>query len=278
MLSYRHGYHAGNHADVLKHAVYAFCLAYLTRKEKPLLLLDTHAGGGVYDLQSPEAQKTGEFRDGVAKVFGRDDAPALLTPWLDRVTAYNADGVLRRYPGSPALALDGARSGDRLAFFELHGNEESALARVVGKRPNLSIQNSDGLQGLLALTPPPERRMLALIDPSYEIKSDYADVVAAVAKAWRKFPSGCYLIWRPVIDRPRTDAMAKGLAEAGLSDIYDIELCMAPDTEEHGMTGSGLWIVNPPYTLPDAAREALPWLAETLGAAGPVRSEWLIGE
>lgn len=278
MLSYRHGYHAGNHADVLKHAVYAFCLDYLTRKEKPLLLLDTHAGGGVYDLQSPEALKTGEFRDGVAKVVGRDDAPALLRPWLNRLAARNPEGALRWYPGSPALALDGARAVDRLAFFELHGNEQSALARFAGRRAKLSLQNSDGLKGLIALTPPPERRMLALIDPSYEIKTDYEAVVDAVVKAWRKFPSGCLIVWRPVIDRSRTDAMAQGLKEAGLTGVYDIELCMTPDTAARGMSGSGLWVVNPPYTLPEAAETALPWLAEALGARGPSRAGWLAPE
>ncbi|MEO1310976.1 MAG: 23S rRNA (adenine(2030)-N(6))-methyltransferase RlmJ [Pseudomonadota bacterium] len=276
MLSYRHGYHAGNHADVLKHAVYAFCLAYLTKKPKPLLLLDTHAGGGLYDLESAEARKTGEADAGVRRIVGRPDPPDLIAPYLALLESLNPDGLLSTYPGSPAIALAGTRAEDRVALYELHGTENSVLEQFVGARRNTSIVKGDGLEGLLALTPPRERRMLALIDPSYEIKTEYETVVQAVAKAWSKFPTGTYVLWRPVIERARVDAMAERLRRSGVKSVYDIELCMAPDAAGRGMTGSGLYVVNPPYTLPEAIDRAMRWLADALDAGGPTYAGWLV--
>ncbi len=279
MLSYRHAFHAGNHADVLKHAVFVFVLQYLQRKDAPLLLLDTHAGAGFYDLGSPEALKLREFDGGIARVLAAPGAaPELVAAYLDLVREANPRHAIVRYPGSPLLALRLRRPQDRAVFCELHPADHAALAAAIeGERRVLALQE-DGLRALLAQVPPPEKRGLTLIDPSYEIKSDYEKVTTALAKAWAKFPTGCYALWYPVIERGRCEAMAEALAGAGVRKLYRLELGLAPDSPGRGMTGSGLFVVNPPYTLPDAAEVALPWLAEVLGAAGPRKAEWLVGE
>lgn len=279
MLSYRHGFHAGNHADVLKHAVLVFIARYLERKDAPLLFLDTHAGAGLYDLQTPEAQKTGEYREGIARIMPHAPAaPALLADYLALVASFNAPGQLTTYPGSPSLITSLMRPQDRAHFNELHPTDEDRLAGLMRRGQRVRVAKSDGLQALIAHVPPPEKRALVLVDPSYEIKTDYALVTAALARAWKRFPGGIYLVWYPVIDRPRVHAMEVALRAAGIRKVYRLELCMTPDTPERGMTGSGLFVVNPPFTLPDAAGEGLSWLATALNASGPVTSGWLIPE
>jgi len=178
MLSYRHGFHAGNAADVLKHAVFVFVLGHLQRKAGPLLVLDTHAGAGLYDLASAEAAKTGEFRDGIARLpAGGDDVPDLLAGYLELVRARNPRGGLSVYPGSAALALAMKRPQDRLAFYELHPTDHRHLADLAGRARGVTVERADGFKGLLARVPPAERRGLALIDPSYEIKTDYLSLI-----------------------------------------------------------------------------------------------------
>jgi 23S rRNA (adenine2030-N6)-methyltransferase len=278
MLSYRHGFHAGNHADVLKHAVLAFALDYMARKPAPFLILDSHAGAGLYDLRSAEAEKTGEHRAGIARLLGAASPPELVRHYLQQVAAANPGGDLAAYPGSPALILALRRPGDRAAFHELHPTDHQRLRALTAGCRGVSVERADGLAALAAHTPPPEKRGLYLIDPSYEIKTDYAAVVAALARAWRKFPAGVYLLWYPAIDRPRVEAMERSLRAAGLRRVFRVELCMADDGTGRGMTGSGVFVVNPPFTLPEAAREGLAWLAERLDATGPVRAEWLVPE
>lgn len=279
MLSYRHGFHAGNHADVLKHGICAFVARYMLQKDAPVLFLDTHAGAGVYDLGSPEAQKTAEYREGIARLLPHAaDAPELLRDYLALVRSFNPDGGLHTYPGSPSLIMAMMRDQDRALFHELHPTDESRLSELVRRHPRIHVEKSDGMRGLIAHLPPPERRALCLIDPSYEIKTDYALVTAAVTRAWKKFPGGIFIWWYPVIDRSRVRAMEVAMRAAGLRKTYRVELCMAPDKPERGMTGSGLFIVNPPYTLPDAATAALPWLADKLGANGPLTAGWLLPE
>ncbi len=279
MLSYRHGFHAGNAADVLKHAVFVFVLDHLQRKAGPLLILDTHAGAGLYDLASAEAEKTGEFRDGIGRLAaGAGDAPELLAGYLSLVRARNPKGGLAVYPGSPALALAMKRRQDRLAFYELHPADHLRLTEFVGRARGVAVEKADGLKGLIAQVPPVGRRGLVLIDSSYEIKSDYDKVVAALAKAWRRFATGVYVLWYPVIERPRIDALLAAVAAAGIRRVYRLELGMAPDAPGYGMTASGVLVVNAPFTLPEAAEKALPWLAERLGARGPAVAEWLVPE
>ncbi len=279
MLSYRHGFHAGNHADVLKHGVCAFVARYLRQKEAGVLFLDTHAGAGLYDLRTPEAEKTAEYRSGIGRLMPHAAvAPELLSDYLALVRSLNGDGGLRTYPGSPWLIMALMREQDRAVFHELHPTDEASLSALARQRHRVHVERSDGLRGLIAHMPPPERRALCLIDPSYEIKTDYALVAAAVARAWKKFPGGIYIWWYPVIDRSRVRAMELAMLAAGIRKTYRVELCMLPDTPERGMTGSGLFIVNPPFTLPDAAAAALPWLVETLAAEGPVTAGWLLPE
>ncbi|MBI1179800.1 MAG: 23S rRNA (adenine(2030)-N(6))-methyltransferase RlmJ [Alphaproteobacteria bacterium] len=279
MLSYRHGFHAGNHADVLKHATFVFVADYLQQKPSPLLFLDTHAGAGQYDLDAPEARKTGEFQQGISLIYGdRAEAPTLLRHFLGMVGDVNAGGPLDTYPGSPQLAARLRRQQDRVLLHELHSTDYGRLESLASAQEKVHAEKADGLQGLIARVPPPEKRGLILIDPSYEMKTDYAIVTAALARAWKKFPTGVYILWYPVIDRSRVHAMEVALRAARLRSVFRLELCMTGDTAERGMTGSGLFVVNPPYVLPDAAREGLPWLAARLGAEGPWTADWLIPE
>lgn len=279
MLSYRHGFHAGNHADVLKHAIFVFLARHLQRKAGGVLFLDTHAGAGLYDLRAAAAEKTGEFREGIARVLPRKaTAPALLRDYLALVEAWNPSAAPTTYPGSPALAAAFRRPQDRVVLFELHPTDFQCLADHTRREKRLAIHHADGLKGLLAHVPPIERRGLFLIDPSYEIKDDYEDVVATLIKAWRKFATGVYALWYPVIERRRVHEMETALRKSGARKIYRVEFCVAPDTRGHGMTGGGLFILNPPFTLAPAVAGALPWLAETLGAKGPVRADWLVPE
>ncbi|WP_417515292.1 23S rRNA (adenine(2030)-N(6))-methyltransferase RlmJ [Minwuia sp.] len=271
MLSYRHGFHAGNHADVLKHAVYAFCLDYMLAKPKPFAAIDTHAGAGIYDLTSEMSGKTGEWRDGVLKIWDQD-LPELFHPFTKILKGMNPDGDLRTYPGSPEIAARLLRPADRLLLCELHPADQADLDAHIGH----VARRTDGLQALIKASPPKERRGIALIDPSYEIKRDYDDVADAVIAAHRRFSTGTYLIWYPVVDRARTEAMISGLADSGIRNQYRIELAVRPDDDDHGMTASGLLIINPPWRLPDLAEEALPRFGELIG--GQPKFEWIVPE
>jgi 23S rRNA (adenine2030-N6)-methyltransferase len=282
MLSYRHAFHAGSPADVLKHAVFAFTLRHATRKPKPLYVLDTHAGAGGYDLHSAMALKTNEAARGILRLQGEPEPwPPLLADLHQLVLAANEGeepGPWARYPGSPYIAQALLRPGDRLELVELHTTDHAALAELFQDEPETRVAREDGLSALVARVPPFERRAVVLIDPSYEMKTDYADVVAALAAAHLRFATGTYLLWYPVIDRLRTDALLYELSACGVRSQYRIELCTAPDEAHRGLTGSGLVVVNPPWTLPAAVEEGLPWLAERLGATGPMAAEWLVPE
>ncbi|MEC9345196.1 MAG: 23S rRNA (adenine(2030)-N(6))-methyltransferase RlmJ [Pseudomonadota bacterium] len=274
MLSYRHGYHAGNHADVLKHAVLAFCLDYMMQKPKPVFVIDTHAGAGRYDLGHAFATKTAEWQDGIGRVFGAPGTPELLRRYLDIVEAQNADGALHWYPGSPSIIGSILRPEDRVRLVELHPSDHDDLDRAFRRR----AVKGDGFRELVAAMPPRERRGLALIDPSYEIKDDYARVAEAVRAAHRRFATGTFVVWYPVVDRARTETMLDELAESGIRGQYRIEIAIAPDSPGHGMTAAGVLVINPPWPLPQAAEAALPWLAERLAARGPLRATWSVPE
>ena len=274
MLSYRHAFHAGSFADVLKHAVLVHALRHAVRKPTPVYFLDTHAGAGVYDLSSAMARKIGEFHGGIERVFAAEACPELLRDYLHIVRAGNLPGELRHYPGSPALAAAILRTEDRIELVELHGTDHGALAGWAGTR--VPVLREDGLAVLARRMPPPERRAVVLIDPSYELKTDYQDVVAALAEAHRRFPTGAYLLWYPVIERARTDEMLRALTATAIARQYRLELCPRPDAPGRGMTGCGVIVINPPWTLPAAVEQALPWLARRLAATGPASAGWLI--
>jgi len=279
MLSYRHGFHAGNAGDVLKHAALAAALSLLTRKDKPLCYLESHAGAGRYDLADARARRTSEHRAGIGRLWDRDDAPAVLEPYLRAVHAENPDGVLRRYPGSPAVAAALLRPDDRLVLMELNASDGETLRAAFRDDRRVAVHRRDGYEGLLALVPPRERRGLALLDPSYEVESDYAAVVTTVAAAHARWPSGCYAIWYPLLDRPLSRRLERALVGTGLRRILCSELRLDA-RDGPGMKGAGMLWVGPPWTLDAALAELLPWLARTLAAdgAGVHRLEWLVGE
>lgn len=282
MLSYRHAFHAGSPADVLKHAVFAFTLRHATAKPKPLYVLDTHAGAGGYDLRSGMAIKTGEAGRGILRLR---DVPGPWSPLLEELRGLVLDanaeepgGAWHRYPGSPYIAQALLRPDDRLELVELHPTDHAELADLFADEPGTAVARDDGLSSMVARMPPDERRGVVLIDPSYEMKTEYADVVAALSAAYRRFATGTYIVWYPVLDRLKADALLYEFSNTGIPAQYRVELCTAPDDAHRGLTGSGLVVVNPPWTLPEAVEEGLPWLAERLGATGPLTAEWLVPE
>jgi 23S rRNA (adenine2030-N6)-methyltransferase len=278
MLSYRHAFHAGNAGDVLKHAVLAAALDLLLRKDRPLCYLDCHAGAGRYDLADARAAQTGEHLGGIRRVWGRTDVPAGLLPYLEAVRALNPDGALRHYPGSPMVAATLLRPTDRLVLMELNANDCDLLRAAFRGDARVAVHRRNGYEGLPALVPPPERRGLALLDPSYEVASDYADVVAALISAHRRWAEGCYIVWYPVLERRPAGRLERALVATGLRRVLCAELTV--DLRDGpGMKGAGMLLVNPPWTLEERLRELLPWLQLALAANGGThRLEWLAGE
>jgi len=278
MLSYRHAFHAGNAGDVLKHAVLAAALELLVRKDKPLCFLDCHGGAGRYDLADPRAAQTGEHRDGIGRVWERTDVPVALQPYLDAVRTLNPDGALRHYPGSPAIAAALLRPTDRLVLMELNATDCDALRATFRGDGRVAVHRRNGYEGLPALVPPRERRGLALLDPSYEVASDYVDVVGAVTAAHRRWAEGCYAIWYPVLERRPAARLERALVATGLRRLLCAELTV--DLRDGpGMKGAGMLLVNPPWTLDERLRQLLPWLQDALAAHGGAhRLEWLAGE
>jgi 23S rRNA (adenine2030-N6)-methyltransferase len=269
MLSYQHGYHAGNHADVLKHVVLVALLAQLTAKDKPLRYIDTHSGAGSYDLRSAAALKNREHAGGIGALWGTREAPAAVMRWLELVRRCN-DGAakLARYPGSPWLASESLRASDSLYLFELHPSEHRALEKTLGANRNVTILRGDGLKGCIGLVPPPQRRGLVLIDPSYELKDEHSNVLDALTKAHRRFASGTYAIWYPVLERRWVQRLERAVRATGIEPLALYELSVMPDGNGRGLTGSGMLVVNPPWKLGDEMDAALPWLARELGVDG----------
>ena len=284
MLSYQHGFHAGNEADVLKHVVLVACLEYMTQKPKPLLYVDTHAGAGGYALDSAQSQKTAEYRRGIARLWSLgDDLPEGLQSYLDVVRAFNqfagSQEALAFYPGSPWIAQALLREGDRLQLFELHPKEAALLQQGLVKKRGLSVFQQDGFQGLIAALPPKERRGLVLMDPPYEIKTDYEQVVSRLIQAHKRFAGGTYLLWYPVVERARIDQLEKALKNSGIRAIDLYELAIAPDTSARVMTASGMIEINPTWKLKNQMNTLLPWLCQHLAEGqGFYRIETLVEE
>ncbi len=274
MLSYRHAFHAGNHADVLKHLVLVQLLRHLALKETPFWVIDTHAGAGIYSLDSEWALERGEFVDGIGRLWERTDAPPAVAHYLDAVRACNADGRLRRYPGSPFTALAHLRERDRLRLVEKHPNEADVLAhnvREAGRdaQRRTIVYADDGFTALKALLPPPPRRALVLIDPPYEEKRDYARVGSTLRDALGRFPTGCYAIWYPQLQRHEARELAFKLPRMpGVRWLHARLRVREPSSDGFGMHGSGIFVVNPPWTLKAALQASLPWLAKVLAEDG----------
>ncbi|CAN7284607.1 23S rRNA (adenine(2030)-N(6))-methyltransferase RlmJ [Trinickia sp. LjRoot230] len=267
MLSYRHAFHAGNHADVLKHAVVVQLLRYLGQKDKPYWYIDTHAGAGVYSLTEGYASKTAEFETGIGKLWQRRDLPAPLADYVDEVSALNPDGQLRFYPGSPYLAWRLMRSQDRMRLFELHTTEIDILRhnfRDAGRRAMLYA--GDGFEGIKAQLPPAPRRALVLIDPSFEDKRDYARTITCLEESLKRFATGVYAVWYPRVVRPESQRFAEQLKRLQTTDWLHVTLTVSrPPEDGFGLYGSSMFVLNPPYTLVAAMKEMLPFLADVLG-------------
>ncbi|MDB2386162.1 23S rRNA (adenine(2030)-N(6))-methyltransferase RlmJ [Shewanella sp.] len=269
MLSYRHGYHAGNYADVLKHATLLQVLKLMHKKGKPMAYIDSHAGAGGYALTDEFAKKTGEYLDGVAKLWQREDLPESLAAYIADVKHFNqGKSELEFYPGSPAFVDMNMRQKDRMVLHELHTTDFQTLDEQFSGDRYIKVVKGDGLKGMIGAVPPLERRGVILVDPSYEIKTDYQDVANAIIKAHKRFSTGVFMLWYPVVDRAQTEAMLKILADSGIKNQLRIEQSIKPDSHEFGMTAAGLWVINPPWQLDVAAKEMLDYLERCLGLPG----------
>ena len=267
MLSYRHAFHAGNHADVLKHFIEVQLLRQLARKDKPFWYIDTHAGAGCYSLDTGYATLNAEYRSGISRLWQRDDLPAALADYVEMVRLFNADGQLKLYPGSPLLAVRLLREQDRMRLFEMHPADSALLRenfRAHGKR--VLISGDDGFGAFKALLPPPPKRALVLIDPPYEDKQDYRRVVAALNEGVRRFPGGVYALWYPQLERPEAERLPERLKALPVKSWLHVALSVfGPGAAGVGMRGSGLFIINPPWGLQDILQGTMPYLAGVLG-------------
>jgi 23S rRNA (adenine2030-N6)-methyltransferase len=279
-MNYRHAYHAGNFADVVKHAVLARIVEYLKQKDKAFRVIDTHAGIGLYDLSSSEAGKTGEWHGGIGRVTDANLDPkleAFLAPYLDAVRAANPQGGLAHYPGSPFVARHLLRKQDRLSAIELHPQDAARLKAVFAGDIQVRVIELDGWLALGAHLPPKEKRGLVLVDPPFEQAGEFDRLLNGLSKAHQRWPGGIYALWYPIKDRDAVTGFRRGLAESGIPKILDIGFDIRLPGREPRLDGSGMVVVNPPFTLEDELRGALPalhgLLAEEPGAPWSVR--WL---
>lgn len=263
MLSYRHSYHAGNFADVIKHCVLIEILKHFVKKEAAFDYIDTHAGAGLYDLNSEHAQKLQEYKLGFGKLTLKEFPE--LEDYFEIVSNINKSPKKKLYPGSPKIAESFLRRQDRSWLFEMHPTDYVSLKKHNEKNRRVRVNQSDGFKGALALLPPQSRRALILIDPSYEIKSDYHAVADNIISAHKKFSTGIYALWYPVVDRERITTLEKTLVASGIKNIQQFELGISKDHHDAGMTASGMIVVNPPWTLLKTMESLLPKLARTLG-------------
>jgi 23S rRNA (adenine2030-N6)-methyltransferase len=267
MLSYRHGFHAGNHADVLKHFILVQLLGHLLQKDKAFWYVDTHAGAAQYALTDSTALKNAEFETGIGRLWGRRGLPPALEAYVAQVRQLNPDGrKLRNYPGSPQIALQMLRPQDRLRLFEKHSTEIRILQQNLGSDPRRAVATAgDGFEGIQAVLPPPPRRGLVLIDPSYEDKTDYKRTKQTLVDALTRFATGTYAIWYPQVQRRESRQLPGSLKLAGAADWLHVSLTVkAPAADGFGLHGSGLFVVNPPWTLAETLRRTMPWLVATL--------------
>ena len=283
-MNYRHAFHAGNFADVMKHAVLARILTYLAEKPAPYRVIDTHAGAGVYDLACPEAARTGEWRDGIGRLRAAsldDETRVLLTPYLDAVASFNTGDKLEKYPGSPAIARAMMRSQDRLVACELEPQAAASLAHTLKRDRRAKAIAIDGWTALTAYIPPKERRGLVLIDPPFEQPDEFSRLANGLESAHRKWPTGIYMLWYPIKDAAAVDAFVRRVARANIAKSLRLELVLAPaQTENSALRGSGLLVVNPPWTLYDEMTMLLPRLAKVLTRNDKTAAtvEWLATE
>ena len=281
MLSYRHSFHAGNHADVLKHIVLMLILENLKLKEKGFFYLDTHSGVGRYRLSSNESEKTGEYKEGIGRLWDQTSLPEDVAHYVKMIKKLNYGGKeLRYYAGSPLIAAELLRPQDRALLTELHPSDYPILRNNFSDYKNVTVKCDNGFQQVKATLPPKERRGLVLIDPPYELKEDYDLVVKAIEEGYKRFATGTYAIWYPVVLRQQTKRIFKGLEATGIRKILKIELAVRPDSDQLGMTASGMVVINPSWTLETQMKEILPYLTKTLvpEGTGSWTVEWITPE
>jgi 23S rRNA (adenine2030-N6)-methyltransferase len=266
MLAYRHAFHAGNHADVLKHTVLTLLLRYMNQKEKPYRLIDTHAGAGGYSLEGRYAQKKGEFEQGIGRLWERDDLPEAVADYVARVREFNPQGTLEQYPGSPAFAQMLLRAQDQLRLFELHPTDHRILESYLGSVKGAEVKNADGFEGLKSQLPPSTRRAVILMDPSYEGHGDYGRVVASLRDALTRFAEGVYMVWYPQVQKLEAAQLPRRLeALAPKAWLHARLTVQEPDSQGFGLAGSGVFVINPPFTLHEQMLTVLPYLVDVLG-------------
>lgn len=279
MLSYRHSFHAGNHADILKHATLCLILEALNQKDKPYFYGDTHAGAGIYSLASEHARATGEFQGGIAKLWQASNIPPLLAPMMNVVKHYNGGG-LRFYPGSPLFAKAMLREQDKLTLNEIHPSDAPLLAREFKGDRRAHIEAMDGYHFCKDRLPPSPRRGVVLMDPSYEMKDEYKKLFNALQDGLKRWETGTFALWYPVVDRATIDDLERKIRRQVKRPTLQVELAVTADSEGYGMTASGMIVVNPPWKLFEQLKELLPWLANTLAAEEDAnqRLHWLVEE
>ena len=278
-MNYRHAFHAGNFADVVKHAVLVRMLVHLRQKPAAFRVIDTHAGAGLYDLGSDEARRSGEWLTGIARVMQARFSEAvlpLIQPYLDIVRAFNPQAALEAYPGSPLIARALLRPQDRLTACEVEPKARKRLIEALRRDTQARVVDLDGWMALPAFVPPNERRGLVLIDPPFEQKDEFERLAAGFAEAFAKWPTGSYLLWYPVKSRRATDNLARHVAEVTAAasppgKCLRLEFSVAPQTAGAGLTSTGLLIVNPPWTLAGELKAILPELEKPLGQGGASR-------
>jgi 23S rRNA (adenine2030-N6)-methyltransferase len=285
-MNYRHIYHAGNFADVFKHIVLTRVIRYMQNKEAAFRVLDTHAGMGVYDLSSSQAQKTGEWKTGIAKVLDAEKkAPGevreLIAPYLDCVKTLNPEGGITKYPGSPKIARMLARKQDRLTALELHPDDFQQLHAEFEGDYQVRVNELDGWLGIKSHLPPKERRGVVLIDPPFEVYNEFFNILTALKEGHKRFATGTYLLWYPVKHRKGISEFREELKSSGIPRILDTSIEVRNSGGEVKFDGSGVIVVNPPYTLQDELRAILPWLSSVLEfkrGSGSYAVNWLSGE
>ena len=282
-MNYRHAFHAGNFADVFKHAVVTRVLVHLKEKVSAFRVIDTHAGAGLYDLAGPEARRTLEWKSGIGRLRSvtlAEPIRSLLSPYLDIVAALNTDGDLRRYPGSPTLALRLLRPQDRLLASELEPKTAAILRRSIGADKRASVVEIDGWTALNAYIPPIERRGLVIVDPAYEDSDEFARLAESFEGAYGKWPSGIYVLWYPIKTRTAPQALARRLHKIGIAKVLRAELLVEATNDAGRLIGAGLIVVNPPWKLHQELKMLLPALADVLGqgAGAGFALDWVAGE
>lgn len=264
---------------MVKHIVQSLILSAQQQKDKPFVYHDTHSGVGRYDLTHEWSEKTGEYKQGIARLWQQTEVPEDIHSYLEAIKALNDDGELRYYPGSPRVARAHLRSHDRMVLTELHPSDYPLLEQEFHRDRQVAIFKEDGFARLKGSLPPKERRGLVLIDPPYELAKEYRDVVQAIAQSYKRWATGIYAIWYPVVNRCDIEDMIEGLQGLGIRKILQIELGVSPDTNERGMTASGMIVINPPWKLESQMQSILPFLKEAIApATGHYKVEWIVPE